>query len=56
MCGLLLRSIYGFEGRGMNFVQLTGQVIDKLGVTCGLWTPCVSVHREKDQRSALRPL
>ena len=22
--------------------------MDKLGFTCGLWTPCVFVHREKN--------
>ena len=31
----------------MNFEMLTRQVVDKLGFNCGLWTPCVFVHREK---------
>ena len=35
----------------MNFEQLTRQVMDKLGFTCGLWTPCVFVHREKNMQA-----
>ena len=38
VCGLLLRSIYGLRDAGVNFEQLTRQVMDKLGFTCGLWT------------------
>ena len=48
VCGLLLRSIYGLRDAGMNFEQLTSQVMDKLGFACGLWTPCVFVRREKN--------
>ena len=48
---LLLRSIYGLRDAGMNFEQLTRQVMDKLGFTCGLWTPCVFVHREKNMQA-----
>ena len=29
---------------GLNFEQLTRQVLDKLGFTCGSSTPCVFVH------------
>ena len=35
----------------MNFEQLTCQVMDKIGFTCGLWTPCVFVHREKNMQA-----
>ena len=35
----------------MNFEQLTRQVMDKLGFTCGLWTPFVFVHREKNMQA-----
>ena len=36
---------------GMNFEQLTRQVMDKRGFTCGLWTPCVYVHREQNMQA-----
>ena len=45
LCGLLLRSIHGLRDTSMNFGQLTRQVMDTLGFTCGVWTPCVFVHR-----------
>ena len=48
VCGLLLRSIYGLRDAGMNFEMLTRQVMDKLDFNCGLWTPCVFVHLEKN--------
>ena len=51
VCGLLLRSVYGMRDAGMNFEQLTPQDMDKLGFTCGLWTPCVFVHREKNMQA-----
>ena len=51
VCGLLLRSIYGLRHAGMNFEQLTRRVVDKLGFTCGLWTPCVFVHRNKNMQA-----
>ena len=44
-------SLYGLRDAGMNFDQLTRQVMDKLGFTCGLWTPCVFVHREKNMQA-----
>ena len=31
-------------GKNENFEQLTRQVTDKFGFTCGLWTPCVLVQ------------
>ena len=51
VCGPLLRSIYGLRDAGMNFEQLTRQVVDKLGFTCGLWALCVFVHREKNMQA-----
>ena len=51
VCGLPLRSIYGLRGAGMNFEQLTRQVMDKLGFTCGLWTPCVFVNCENNMQA-----
>ena len=35
----------------MNFEQVTRQVMDKLCFTCGLWTPCVFVHRENNMQA-----
>ena len=35
----------------MIFEQLTRQVMDKLSFTCGMWTPCVFVHREKNMQT-----
>ena len=55
VCGLLLRSLYGLTGAGMNFEQLMRQVMDKHGFTCGLWTPCVFVHREKNMQAYVHP-
>ena len=54
VCGLLLRSIYGLRDAGMNFEQLTRHVMDKLGFTCGLWSPCVYVHREQNMQVFVR--
>ena len=51
VCGLLLRSVYGLRDAGMNFEQLTRQVMEKLGFTCGLWTPSVFVPREKNMQA-----
>ena len=51
VCGLLLRSIYGLRDAGRNFELLTRQVLDKLGFTCGLWSPCVYVHREQNMQT-----
>ena len=51
VCGPLLRSIFGLKDAGMNFEQLTRQVMDKLGFACGLWTPCIFVHREKNMQA-----
>ena len=33
------RSLHSLRDAGMNVEQLTRQVMDKLGFTCGLWTP-----------------
>ena len=51
VCGLLLRSIYGLRDAGMNFEQLTHQVMEKIGFTCGLWSPRVYVHREQNMQA-----
>ena len=51
VCGLLLRSIYGSRDEGVNFEQLTRQVMDKLGFTWGLWTPFVFAHRERNMQA-----
>ena len=52
VCGLLLATqIYGLRDAGMNFEMLTRQVMDKLDFSCGLWTPCVFVHRETNMHS-----
>ena len=51
VCGLLLRSIHGLRDAGMNSEMLTRQVMDKLDFNCGLWTPCVFVHREKNMQA-----
>ena len=51
VCGLLLRSTYGLRDAGMNFEMLTRQVMDKLDFNCGLWTPCVLGHREKNMQT-----
>ena len=53
VCGFLLRSIYGLRDAGVNFEQLTRQVMDKLGFTCGLWTSCVFVHRRKNMQASV---
>ena len=53
VCGLLLRSIYGSRDANVNFEMLTLQVIDKLDFNCGLWTPCVFVHREKNMQACV---
>ena len=54
VCGLLLRSIYGLRDAGVNFEQLTRQVMDKVGFTCALWTPCVFVHRERNMQACVQ--
>ena len=51
VCGPLLRSICGLRDSGMNFEQLTRQVMDKLGFTCGLWSRCVYMHREQNMQA-----
>ena len=35
----------------MKFEMLTRPVMDKLDFNCGLWTPCVFVHREKNMHA-----
>ena len=45
------RFLHSLRDAGMNVEQLTRQVMDKLGFTCGLWTPCVFVHREKKMQA-----
>ena len=51
VCGLLVRSICGLRDAGMHFGELTRQVMDKLGFTCGLWSPCVYIHHEQNMQA-----
>ena len=51
VCGMLLRCIYGMRDASMNFEQLTRQVMDKLGFTCGWWAPCVGKIRHLETRT-----
>ena len=48
VCGFLQRFLCGLRDAGMNFDQLTREVMDKFGFTCGCWTPCALTHREKN--------
>ena len=48
-CGLLLKSMYGCRDAGQNFELFTREVmVDRLGFECGVWSPCLYTHTERD--------
>ena len=50
VCGFTLRSLYGLRDAGMNVEQLTREVMDKIGFTCGLWS---FLHLNPDRSNRL---